>query len=206
MSDVNKSYSTLGNHVSVQSAPPASDDDEIDLLELLGTLWRGKLVLAGAAILALLIGGFYAFGVAVPRYTATATVAIEMQAPSIVDIESVVSGVSTEDASLNTELEILQSRTVILNLIDTMDLLEDPEFNASLRPEPAISLAPVIGLVRSLIGSSGEATASEVDEETAILNSTVDAVRSAISASIKRDTFVFNVSATTTGRVKSQRW
>ncbi|WP_254702042.1 polysaccharide biosynthesis tyrosine autokinase [Roseivivax sp. THAF30] len=205
MSDVNKSYSTLGNHVSVQSAPPASDDDEIDLLELLGTLWRGKLVLAGAAILALLIGGFYAFGVAVPRYTATATVAIEMQAPSIVDIESVVSGVSTEDASLNTELEILQSRTVILNLIDTMDLLEDPEFNASLRPEPAISLAPVIGLVRSLIGSSGEATASEVDEETAILNSTVDAVRSAISASIKRDTFVFNVSATTTGRVKSQQ-
>ena len=42
------------------------NDDEIDLSSLFRTLWRGKLWIALCGLLALLLGGYYAYGIAVP--------------------------------------------------------------------------------------------------------------------------------------------
>ncbi|QFS84797.1 polysaccharide biosynthesis tyrosine autokinase [Roseivivax sp. THAF197b] len=178
-----------------------TQDDEIDLMELAGTLWRGKWIIALCAVVAVLIGGAYAYLVAVPKYQASTTLAIELQIAPIVDIEAVVSGTSTEDASLNTELEVIRSRGLLLQLVDEMDLLNDPEFNASLRPEPVLSLEPVKQVVRNLIGA-GE---KEGPDAETIRNRTVAAVRNAISASVIRDTYVFNISMRTEDAVKSQR-
>ncbi|MHA7875162.1 GumC family protein [Roseivivax sp.] len=201
---MNKSYSAFQNRPSVTPPPqPADHDDEIDLLELAGTLWRGKLMLAGAALIALFIGAYYAYVVAVPKYTSTTTVAISVQSSPIADIESIVSGVSTEDASMNTELEILLSRNVLLQLVERLDLLDDPEFNAALRPEPAFSIGNVMEVVAGLTGATANTGEALTEED--ILNKTVENLREAISASVKRDTYVFNVSATTTSRAKSQQ-
>lgn len=47
--------------------PVEVDDDEIDLLQLAGTLWRGKWIMLLCAAVATFIGGYYAYEVAVPR-------------------------------------------------------------------------------------------------------------------------------------------
>ncbi|SLN74181.1 Tyrosine-protein kinase wzc [Roseivivax jejudonensis] len=195
--------------------PPAQEDDEIDLLEIAGTLWRGKWIIAGCAAVAALIGGYQAFVVAEPKYAATTSLALQLRNEQVVDIESVVSGVSTEDSSINTELEVIRSRSLIEELVSTLDLTNDPEFNSALRPEPDFAIRPIIGsvvgAVRGLVGDDAAAptttapTGETISEEERTLNRTVNAVRSAVSATNQRNTYVFNVRAQTGDPMKSAR-
>ena len=52
------------------SNEPVRDDDEIDLFHLAGVLWRGRWVIALFVIVAVALGGYYAYRVAVPLYPA----------------------------------------------------------------------------------------------------------------------------------------
>ncbi|EAR49648.1 hypothetical protein OG2516_17935 [Oceanicola granulosus HTCC2516] len=173
-------------------------DDEIDLLALLRTLWRGKWLILLAALLALAAGVYYATQVAEPKYAATTAIALQVNNPQVVDFESVMSGVSTDDTSMNTEVEVIRSRGLLEQLVDRLDLLEDPAFNTSLRPEEGLSLtallAPLTGEAPDAAAASGEAAA---------LNATVDQVRDALGASVQRDTFILNIRATTGDPQKS---
>ena len=179
------------------------DDDEIDLMELFRALWRGKWLIMLISVVALFAGGYYAFGVAEPQYRSSATLTVEMRTNQVVDIESVISGASTETAALNTEIEIILSRRVLGKVVDELSLSEDPEFNPALRTPSALS--QVVGSVKGLI-SSGEATETAGSSETkSPRDLTIDALRRALSASVQRDTYVFTISATTGDARKSAR-
>ena len=126
--------------VQPQTAPPpVPEDDEIDLLGLVRTLWRGKWVIGACAALTLLIGGYYVYELAVPKYAATTTLALEVDRAQVVDLQEVVSGVSSDSQAMQTELELLKSRVLLGQVVDRLDLTTDPEFNARLRPEPRFS-------------------------------------------------------------------
>ena len=169
-------------------------------MELFRALWRGKWLIATVALGALLVGGYYALGVAEPQYRSNAKLTVEMRTNQVVDIESVISGVSTETAALNTEVEIILSRRVLGTLVDDLGLIEDPEFNEELR-EPTIA-SQLPGAVRGLIGVEGPA---ETAVEKSPRDKTIDALREALSASVQRDTYVFTISATTGDAEKSAR-
>ncbi|UWR35709.1 polysaccharide biosynthesis tyrosine autokinase (plasmid) [Sulfitobacter sp. W027] len=175
-------------------------DDEIDLASLFHTLWRGKLWIALAGLLGLLIGGYYAYGVAVPVYTAKAAVALESRQEQVMDIESVVTGLGGDQSTINTEVEVLRSRGLIEDLVLDMNLLEDPEFNRRLQPGPRFSLGQVVGFLRGLFK---EPAAPAPTSDRAILDSTINAVLAATSASNLRQSFVFLINATTEDPAKS---
>ena len=186
-----------------RASEPPVDDDEIDLMELFRALWRGKWLIMLISVVALFAGGYYAFGVAEPQYRSSATLTVEMRTNQVVDIESVISGASTETAALNTEIEIILSRRVLGKVVDELSLTEDPEFNPALRTPSALS--QVVGSVKGLI-SSGEATETAGSSETkSPRDLTIDALRRALSASVQRDTYVFTISATTGDARKSAR-
>jgi len=186
-----------------RASEPPVDDDEIDLMELFRALWRGKWLIMLISVVALFAGGYYAFGVAEPQYRSSATLTVEMRTNQVVDIESVISGASTETAALNTEIEIILSRRVLGKVVDELSLSEDPEFNPALRTPSALS--QVVGSVKGLI-SSGEATETAGSSETkSPRDLTIDALRRALSASVQRDTYVFTISATTGDARKSAR-
>ena len=186
-----------------RASEPPVDDDEIDLMELFRALWRGKWLIMLISVVALFAGGYYAFGVAEPQYRSSATLTVEMRTNQVVDIESVISGASTETAALNTEIEIILSRRVLGKVVDELSLTEDPEFNPALRTPSALS--QVVGSVKGLI-SSGEATETAGSSETkSPRDVTIDALRRALSASVQRDTYVFTISATTGDARKSAR-
>ncbi|MGR3592226.1 MAG: GumC family protein [Limimaricola soesokkakensis] len=170
----------------------AAADDEIDLLALLRTIWRGKWLIGLAALLALAAGVYYATRIAVPKYTASTAIALQVSNPQVMDLESVMSGVSTDDTSMNTEVEVIRSRGLLEQLVAELDLLEDPEFNAILRPEDGFSLS---ALLSPVMGGAPEA--APVADDEAILNDTVDRLRDALGASVQRDTFILNIRATT---------
>ena len=188
------------DHTGAREPQSSLDDDEIDLMELFRALWRGKWLIATAALAALAVGGYYALGLAEPQYRSSAKLTVEMRTNQVVDIESVISGVSTETAALNTEVEIILSRRVLGKLVDEIALTEDPEFNATLR-EPS-TVSQVVGSIKGLIGSGDD---NEDAVEKSPRDKTIDALRKALSASVQRDTYVFTISATTEDADKSAR-
>ncbi|WP_439522052.1 Wzz/FepE/Etk N-terminal domain-containing protein [Marivita sp.] len=195
------------------------EDDEIDLLQLFGTLWRGKWIIILCAMIAVLVGGYYAYGVAVPKYSATTTLALQIRGSQIVDIESVMSGVSSDDASLNTEIEVIKSRKLGEQLVTRLSLTEDPEFNPTIDDgsvnflELALSqwfdvdLAAGEKVTRELLDRwlGISLPADEALSERQVFDKTVDNVMEVITATLQRNTFVFSVSAKSTDPQKSVR-
>ncbi len=188
-----------------------TDDKEIDFFEVGASLWRGKWIILAIGLLFALIGGYYAYRVAVPKYTSTASLALQLNVEPLVDIESVVSGVSKEASSLQTELHVIKSRGLIAKLVNELDLLSDPEFNPTLRPEPTFSLSKVSSFLSSLAGrdepeplTDAEKALRDQRQADAELTATVSVTSAAVSASIVRGTYIFSISATSTNRYKSQ--
>ena len=162
-----------------------TDDDEIDLLAVFRTLWRGRLIIILCAFIALLIGGYYAYVVAVPTYSATATMALQMRQETVVDLESVLSGVSSDQSSINTEMEVIRSRALLTRLVDELDLLNDAEFNATLRPDPGFAIADAIGFVRGFLPGPAPDVALPLTDA-AIFNDVIENVRGAVTTQIFR--------------------
>ncbi|WP_083416126.1 polysaccharide biosynthesis tyrosine autokinase [Marinovum algicola] len=204
-----KSQSGLrpGNRFTpMQPRPAAQDsDDEIDLMAVIGTLWRGKWVIAGCAALLMLIGGYYVFRVAIPKYQASTTLALELRSENVVDLESVVSGVSTETSAINTELEVIRSSGLLEKLVTELNLTADPEFNGALRPEPEFSIGKLKAIIRTAVTPAAEEEEAGVglSPEEKEMNRTVATVRDAISASNQRNTYIFQIGAKTTDAMKS---
>ena len=168
-------------------------DDEIDLGKLFGVIWRGKLWIAVCGFLTLCLGGFYTFGIAIPVYTTTTSLVLENRQEQIVDIESIMSGISGDQVELNTELEILRSRRLIEKLVDDLLLVKDPEFNAELREKSAFALGNLRDFVlRSVLGQQPSPI---LKTDRAIKDDVIDEVLETITVSNIRQSYVFQISA-----------
>jgi polysaccharide biosynthesis transport protein len=122
----------LPQQISSEMGPQADiQDDVLDIRALFMTLWRRKWIVVNItaffSILAVLI-----LVQITPRYTAHALMAIESRKNSTVDLEAVLSGMSTDVAAIKTEIDVLKSRRLASKLVDQLGLVNDPEFNAAL--------------------------------------------------------------------------
>lgn len=106
--------------------------DTIDVGALFNAIWRGKWLAALVAALALAAGSFYIFFVATPLYRSSAVVILETRQEQVVDLQSVVGGLSGETSVVNSEVEVLRGRGLMEKLVARLDLTRDPEFNAAL--------------------------------------------------------------------------
>lgn len=170
--------SDSANIARIVGGPPAND--EIDLVELVRTVWRGKHWIA----LAMLVSGALAYAYltffAVPYYTAQSVVALENRKEMVVDIDSVMSGLSGDQATINTEVEVLRSRHLVGQLVDEMALEGDPEFNRFMARDQT---APSAQIAR---------------------DSSLDAVLEAINIANVRSSYVYKITVVTTSAQKSQ--
>ncbi|HGG64173.1 MAG TPA: chain-length determining protein, partial [Rhodobacteraceae bacterium] len=171
-----------------------SPESEIDLMLLFRTLWRGKIWIILATIIAILIGGYYAYSIATPLYTTRAVVMLENRQEQVVDIESVMTGLSGDQATVNTEVEVIRSRGLLEKLVLKLDLLNDPEFNTELQPEPFISVTKIINFSRGLLGLPPKEKKQLSERD--ILDATIDELLKKLSVSNIRQSYVFNIVAT----------
>jgi len=169
-------------------------DDEIDLIALMSTIWRGKWWVVLCTFLAIIMGCYYAFFVATPVYTARAVIALETQKQQVLDFKSVLSGGAGGSEGVNTEVEVIMSRILISRLVDELDLVNDPEFNGQLR-EPN-KLNPKV-FIRSFFKEPAVPTLQQIKDN--VIDNTIGA----ISVSNVRQSLVFNLSVTTTNATKS---
>jgi polysaccharide biosynthesis transport protein len=182
------------------------DDDSIDLSALLGTLWRGKWIVGLAAAIALLLGGYYAYVVATPMYRATSVVMLQTKQDNIVDLQSVVGGLSGDSTEVNSEIEVLRSRGLMGKVVDRLDLVSDPEFNSKLQ-EPSLFdqvKGQIKGTVKGLLGlGSSENVEQTGDPQRRTRDNVISALLEKVSVSNIRQSLVFNVTVETRSPAKS---
>jgi capsular exopolysaccharide synthesis family protein len=183
-----------------RTSSETNGQDEIDLSQLARTLWLGKFLILLCAVVFLLVGIWYAYIQAVPVYTSKSIVALESRQEQVVDIESVVTGLSGDQATINTEVEVIRSRGLIEKLVLKLDLLADPEFNAVLRPKSNFSIGAAVGFVRGILGSPVEERMTDPRGE---LDAVIDNVLKTISIANVRQSYVFSITATTQQPKKS---
>lgn len=121
---------------SAQPLPGATPDDP-GLGEILAAISRRKRLLIGAIAGSLALAALYLFWVT-PRYAAEAQVLIEPKNTNFVSVESVFTGLSGDEQTVQSEAFVLNSRTLARKVIDRLGLYNDAEFN----PEPGGSAPP----------------------------------------------------------------
>ena len=179
-------------------------ENEIDLSQIMRTLWRGKFLITLVSLIAVFLGGYYAYVVATPVYTSSAVVALESREPQVVDLESVVTGLSGDQVTINTEVEVMRSRGLIEKLVNRLDLVQDPEFNELLRTDSGFSVRKLISSIRVYIFPPEDTAGSKAPKtEQEILDAVIDSVLSTIRISNIRQSYVFQITAVTQAPKKS---
>lgn len=181
---------------------PALEPDVIDLGAMFSTLWRGKWLIAFVTIIAIVLGGYYAYAVAVPKFRSTAVVILETAQDQIVDLQSVVGGLSGDTSEVNSEVEVLRARSLMGKVVDRLDLTSDPEFNAELR-EPGLS-QQAQNWVKETIGITDPVITFSPEEETQrTRDAVVSALLGAVSIRNVPQSLVFQVTVETEDARKS---
>lgn len=103
--------------------------DIIDIETALATIRRQWRIVLAAIAVAGAIGLTYTV-TAVPIYSATATLLIDRNNSQIVQQLSAIGGVIEDEASILSQVEVLQSETIGLAVIDNLNLVENEEFRA----------------------------------------------------------------------------
>jgi len=109
------------------------DEDTIDLLQLFFAIWNGKFIVAGFAVLALMIGAFYIASTP-PTYQADALLQLEERSGQMA-LPEALQGFADSAPQSATEIEVLRSRMVLGRVV--------ADLNLDWRVSPA--KAPLIG-------------------------------------------------------------
>ena len=141
-----------------------------------------------------------------PRYTATSRVIVNTENQNVIDITSVLSGMPANSTIVDTQAEILRSRTLIEKLVVRLDLLNDPDFNW--RKAKPSEMDQRVGAVKSFIKSLMPFGKKEADPaaagpavdpaeaERTKMDDVISSVQNAIWVNRVGSTFIIEISAT----------
>lgn len=116
---------------------PVDEGALIDIHRIAGIIRRRLgIILAVSAVM--LIATAIAYLVTEPRYLASARVALERGGEQVLQVEQVVPDVAPDSASVDTEVQVLQSPELAARVVDALKLAEDPEFNPALEEGIAV--------------------------------------------------------------------
>ena len=116
------------------AAPTVYVEPEGDLNHLLNALFRRRWLIGG------IVSGCLAVAIAVillatPRYSAEVRILLERRADAFSSaLESAMPGIALDATALNSQVEVLRSRTLTREVVEQLQLGMDPEFNPALRP------------------------------------------------------------------------
>src|SRR6266511_1330203 len=175
-------------------------EQEFDLLDLLRMARRRKwlIIIPTAIVTALAI-------IAVMRlenvYTALADLRIGAQQERIANMQAVLTEAAPDKQAVQSEIEVLLSKQLAERVIDKLRLMQDPEFNPTLRPPTAFavyrdSIGRALGLRKE-----DSLAASDPEEQQRL--EVVDEFRKRVNASQKADSWVVAVQVTAGDPVKA---
>jgi len=127
------------------SRPPAALMS-LTLMQVLGVLWRRKMIIVVCLGLALSVA-IVANGVITPRYTATASIIVEPRQEKVIEIESVIPSMQVSLETMQSEVQVIQSPALAKHVVESLGLSALAEFNSALEPREV----SVAGEVKSAV-------------------------------------------------------
>lgn len=148
------------------------DDDEIDLLKLWQTIWRRKWSILTLTLIVMMVTTLIVLSLT-PIYRAAATMLFEQKQSQVVSIEQLYGVEGSGNDYLQTQFELLKSRSLAERVVRELNLTMHPEFDPRQQPEPLInfSISDLIGslsidkLIPGTMPSDLEKTEEEIEEQ-----------------------------------------
>lgn len=129
------------DYASSNLSLPEGAGGEFNSTELFNKLWRRKGLILAIIAICMTTVAIVLFQVT-PRYQAESLILIESQRDNLVKMDAVMSGLSGDTESIQSEIEVIQSRPLVTDVITALGLDGNQEFNPTLAPK---------GLVRKLL-------------------------------------------------------
>jgi len=123
----------------------------------------------------------------------------------VVDIEAVLTGVGSDAQALDTEVQLIQSRSLAQAVVSELDLAADPEFNSRLREPSGLGAVAgaVTGFLSALLPSQvADSQSGEAEQE---LEAVTSAVLDRLSARRSGMTFMLTIAFTSENAAKAAR-
>jgi polysaccharide biosynthesis transport protein len=141
-----------------------------------------------------------------PVYTATSSVIVNTRDQKVIDIGAVLSGMPANTSMIDTEAEILRSRSLIEKVVRRLDLVNNPDFNwAKREPTPTQKrISAIKGFIKSLAPFKKAAPvapppvldpAAVAAAQRAEMDRVIDAVRGSISVNRVGSTYLIDIYA-----------
>lgn len=164
---------------------------DMDLEQVLRTLWRRRMVVAGGVAGAVLLALLVVLQLP-PRYTATTLLMLAPRGPQVMEAADVVPALEMDSPVVHSEVEVLRSRAMAEAVVTAEDLAADPEFNPALTP-------PALWRVALGLGQPEAADTPEADERV------VEAFREAVRVDALNRSLVVAVRVTSINAAKAAR-
>ncbi len=192
------------------------DEDALDLREMMRTVWRNRRVVALLTFVQLMLAVWYVAS-ATPYYSATAKVMLDTSEEKVIDLQSVVGGLSSDYEMINTQIEVMQSRNLLDRVVAKLELEKDPEFNPDLLPDEEGPLDAVTGAVRGAVSAlfdlirgpqtqerpASPLAATEYTPEFLRRQTAIDILQGSVMVTNVDGSYVFEITAVTEDPMKS---
>jgi capsular exopolysaccharide synthesis family protein len=137
---------------------------------------------------------------ATPTYTSTATLVITPQGTDV--LKDQATGAPADSATVDTQVQVLKSRTLAKRVVQQMHLVQDPEFNTTLQPKNkkkgGLSLSALINTAKPATTATSRAAGADRIEE-----DVTDAVAGRVKARRNGLTYAIDVSFTSLSSEKA---
>ena len=151
-------------------------------------LRRGRAIIAAVTVLGLLAALLYLLQVT-PSYSARAKILVGLPKQNVINVEQVLQSIRTDRSTIESEIEVIRSRSLAEKVVDKLGLVDEPAYNRRLRP-PRRSLLSLLNPLNwipdqwraPLVGRDAAAAAPVSEEERA--RRTRWAVTSAVMGSV----------------------
>lgn len=118
--------------------PVIKQDLELDLQHIFRILKRRKRVIINTVLVTILLSLIFIF-IQKPLYTAESVLQFSLRNNNVVDIESVMSGLSSDSAALESEVDVIKSHILIGQVIEKLELRKNKEFDPEIMDKSIIS-------------------------------------------------------------------
>ena len=160
---------------------------QVDVMQMIRLVWTGRWLIAFCICLSVLAAGYYGFAIAGPRHAAVSV--IDLRPPQA----TILPDAGGDAQQPGTQIQVLLATATLQQVIDRLDLQDDPAFNRYLTPIAPLSLNALRTQMRSLL--SGQV--QPPPDADAIAAKLVENLRGTIRVDNPRDSDLLRITVTT---------
>ncbi len=188
--------SSGGNDFEDQGLP-------LTIKSILEVIYRRYWLIALGFFTTFLLIAYWTFSMT-PIYTAKSTVIVDTNERNAIDIGSVIGGIAGNTAVIDTEVEVMGSKSLLTRVVKAQNLVENPEFNPHIREKSEGLKSQITSMIfgggdEEVIDPFADMTTEEKDAK--ILEDTTNAFARHVTVSRVGTTYLINAEVFSTSPV-----